>query len=268
MSEVKDLLEKDRYSFEDLQSIMKILRSENGCPWDKEQNFKSIRNNIIEEVYEFVEGVDTDNKELMCEELGDVLLQIVFHAEMAREENSFTINEVCDGICKKLILRHPHIFADTVVSGSGDVLKNWDSIKMVEKGQKNVSDQMSHISKALPSLIRSSKIGQKAAKVGFDFSDAKEALVKVKEELSEVEVELEKNDEKATFEEFGDLLFSVVNAARLAGINAEEALYFANEKFLNRFSKLENEIEVSGKNFSELSLTEMDQIWNRIKIKC
>ncbi len=265
---VKALLEKKNYNFDDLREIMEILRGENGCPWDREQTHKSIRNNFIEETYEFVEGVDKNDNEIMKEELGDVLLQVVFHARMSEESGDFSIDDVADGICKKLIYRHPHIFADTLVKNSDEVLKNWDELKKKEKGQKSASDSLKSVSRALPSLVRASKIQAKAAKVGFDYVNAEDALAKVREETEEVAAELKNLSEwkKANLaEELGDLFFAVANVARLAGVNSEEALYNANDKFEKRFEKVENEAAKQGKRLENMTLEQMDSIWNDVK---
>ena len=265
---VKELLTKNKYNFNDLREIMEILRGENGCPWDREQTHKSIRNNFIEETYEFIEGVDKDDAEIMKEELGDVLLQVVFHARMSEESGGFNIDDVADGICKKLIYRHPHIFSDTSVKDSEEVLKNWEELKKREKGQKSASDSLKSVSKALPALIRASKIQAKAAKVGFDYGNAADALEKVREETEEVSCELEKSERGEVCnieEEIGDLLFAVVNVARLAGVNSEQALYNANEKFERRFTKVEEEASKQGKKLENMTLKEMDVIWESVK---
>ncbi len=265
MDKVSELKNKQSYCFEDLVEIIKILRSENGCPWDREQDHKSIRNSFIEETYEFIEGVDNDDYTLMCEELGDVLLQIVFHSQIADESDKFNISNVIDGICKKMILRHPHIFSETVVNSSQEVLENWDKIKKKEKNQKTVSEKMEQTSKALPALIRAMKLGKCAAKVGFDFEDAEQALIKVEEEIKELREEMKNGTYESKCEEMGDLLFSVVNTSRLMDINPEEALYNANEKFCKRFQRLEQYAMSKGDNLAQISMSEMDKIWDIIK---
>lgn len=259
------LKQKSSYTFDDLVEIMRILRGDDGCPWDKEQTHKSIRNSFIEETYEFIEGVDNDDYTLMCEELGDCMLQIVFHAQMANENSKFNINDVIDGICKKMILRHPHIFADTVVNSSSQVLENWDEIKKVEKNQKTVSEKMQHISKALPSLIRAQKLGKCAAKVGFDFKDPLEALEKIVEETSELKDEIALQNKEKIKEEMGDLLFAAVNTSRLLDVDAEQALYDANDKFLQRFTKVEKFAQSKGQTLNLLTVSEMNEIWDIIK---
>lgn len=262
---VETLLEKDDYKLCDLIEIMEILRGENGCPWDREQDHKSIRNNFIEECYEVIEGIDTENDDIIKEELGDVLLQVVFHARIAEEAGKYDIDGVADGICKKLILRHPHIFSDTKVENSDEVLKNWDEIKKGEKSQKSVTDTLKGVSSALPALVRASKISGKAAKSGFEYPDAKGAYEKVSEELSEVYAEMESGNKEALSEELGDLLFAVANLARMCGVNAEEALYRTNEKFICRFEKVEELVKCSNKELSSLETNEKIDLWRRAK---
>ena len=262
---IQELLKKDNYNFDDLCTIMEILRSENGCPWDREQDHRSIRNNFLEEAYEAVEGIDNDDSDILKEELGDVLLQVVFHARISEEANEFNIDDVSDGVCKKLILRHPHIFSDVKADTSEQVLKNWDEIKKGEKHQKSATDTLRSVSAAMPSLMRAGKIQSKAAKVGFTYADTKEALSKVDEEYAELRDALESGDGASVQEEFGDLLFAVANAARLSGVNAEEALFKANEKFISRFEKTEKAIKEQNKDFCELSVNELAEFWKKAK---
>ena len=176
---------KAEYGFEDLLRIMDILRGEGGCPWDREQTHESIRKNFIEEVYEACEAIDLKDNTLLCEELGDVLLQVVFHADMAEDEGAFDINDVCDGVCRKLILRHPHIFGDTKAGTSAEVLDNWEAIKRIEKGQKTYSDSIRQVAKSLPALMYAEKVQKKAKKAGFDWPDISGALDKIDEEKAE-----------------------------------------------------------------------------------
>lgn len=255
-----DFKEKDNYRFDDLLEIMEVLRGEGGCPWDREQTHKSIRRNFIEEVYEACEAIDNDDNTLLCEELGDVLLQVVFHAHMAQAENAFDIDTVCDGICKKLILRHPHIFADTQVSGSVQVLENWEEIKKKEKGQKSVAQAMDQVAKSLPALIYAEKVQKKARKVGFDWPDVAGALEKVREETDELSVAVATG--KGVEEELGDLLFAAVNVARFVDVDPEKALVDATAKFANRFAKVER---MAGQQMPGMSLAQMDELWERVK---
>ena len=257
----KALLNKERYDFYDLCDVMEILRAPGGCPWDMEQTHESIRQNFIDETYEAVEGIDLGDRELLCEELGDVMMQVVFHAQIEKEENGFNIDDVTDGVVKKLIYRHPHVFADTVADTSDEVLVNWEKLKAKEKHRDTVTSSLESVPKPLPALMRAEKVGKKAAKVGFDFASAEDAAKKITEETEE----LLSADEAHREEELGDLLFAVVNTARKYGISAELALTKATNKFISRFSKVENAITADGKNMENMSLEEMDQYWNNLK---
>lgn len=259
------LVNKKHYDFGDLVSIMGILRGENGCPWDLEQSHKSIRKNLIEETYEVIEAIDNNDYNLMCEELGDLMLQVVFHSRIAKDSGGFDINDVISGICKKLINRHPHIFGDVVAKSSDKVLNNWDKIKMAEKGQESRTDVLKSVSKSLPSLMRSQKVQHKAAKAGFDWDDASGAIEKLKEETEEVIVALSKGNAEEVKEEVGDLLFAAVNVSRKAGVDAEESLYNACDKFIGRFSKVEKVLDEDGLEMDRLSLDELDRYWEKIK---
>lgn len=260
-----DFQRKDRYGMQDLLQIMKILRSPQGCPWDREQTHQSIRSNFIEETYEAIEAIDTQNRELLLEELGDVLLQVVFHAQMEEEQSSFCFDDVVDGICKKLIVRHPHIFSDVVAHTSDEVLKNWDAIKMRTKAQRTQSEAMDSVSRALPSLMRSTKIQQKAAKVGFDWPDVQGALEKVSEELGELKEAIAEENAAHREEELGDLLFSVVNVARFLKVDSEHALAKACDKFIKRFSNAEQLAQEKEMDMKTSSLEELDSLWEQAK---
>lgn len=257
--------EKEIYGFEDLVAIMELLRAPGGCPWDIEQTHKSIRNNLIEETYEAIEAIDTDNAALLREELGDVLLQVVFHSRISEEAGDFSVGDVIDEVCKKLIVRHPHVFGDVIAETSETVLKNWDEIKKSRKNQTTQKQVMDSISASLPALIRADKIGKKAAKVGFDFPSIHGALEKVTEETQEVSCALRENNPEHIKEEIGDLLFAVVNLARKAGVDSEEALYNANNKFVCRFGKVENLASQRGIEMKAENIEELDKIWQEIK---
>lgn len=258
---------KEHYNFDDLCSIMSFLRSENGCEWDKEQTHKSIRKNFIEETYEVIEAIDKSDFPLMREELGDVLLQVVFHSQIAKEEGNFNISDVIDELCKKLIVRHPHVFGDVTVSGSADVLKNWDAIKAKTKKLKTGSEKMQSISQSLPSLMRASKIGEKAAKIGFDFENPADAISKAKEEIAEVETALNEGNKELIAEEIGDLLLAVVNVARLAKIDSEEALYNANEKFICRIKAVEEIADDQNIKLEKADRDKKESFWQSAKQK-
>lgn len=257
--------EKDRYGFEDLVEIMKLLRSPEGCPWDREQDHKSIRKNFIEETYEVVEAIDNNDSELLKEELGDVLLQVVFHAQLESENGGFNIDDVCDGICKKLVVRHPHVFGDKSADSSASALTNWDNVKMKTKSQKKQSEAMDSVSKALPSLMRSTKIQQKAAKVGFDWDDVSGAMSKLDEEVAELKDAVKNQDYDNQAEELGDVLFSVVNVSRFLNIDSEEALYRSCDKFTDRFKKLEKLADEQGVDNKTATLDKLDSLWEEVK---
>ncbi len=261
------LVGRDRYTFDDLCEIMSILRGEGGCPWDREQTHESIRSSLIEETYEAIEGIDTGNMTLLCEELGDVMLQVVFHAEMERERGSFDINDVTTGICKKLILRHPHIFADANASTSGEVIDAWDRIKAEEKKRKTTSEKLRAIPAALPALMRAEKLGVVSKKAGFDFESVDDAFSKIVEETGEVRAELDAGNKEALTEEMGDLLLACVNTARLAGVDAEHALSLACDKYCARYERLEAAVADSGRNTAEMSMAELDAVWDEVKNK-
>lgn len=262
-----DFPTKEKYVFEDLVKIVELLRAPDGCPWDKIQTHQTIRQNFIEETYEVIEAIDTNDIELMKEELGDVLLQVVFHAQMEKENNNFNIDDVANGICKKLIIRHPHIFGDVKADNAEKVLENWDAIKMQTKSQKTRTEAMKSVSKALPSLMRSAKIQQKAAKVGFDWPNVNGALDKVIEEFYELKQAINSGDNDNISEELGDLLFSVVNVSRFVKVDAEKALYDACEKFTYRFEQVEALAKEHGINMSQATLSELDSLWDEVKIK-
>lgn len=262
---VLDYIKKDSYGFNDLVEIMKILRSPEGCPWDREQDHKSIRQNFIEETYEAIEAIDTEDSELLKEELGDVLLQVVFHSEIEQSQGGFNIDDVCDGVCKKLIVRHPHVFGDVVAETSDKVLTNWDNIKMKTKSQKTQSDAIDSVAKSLPALMRSTKVQQKAAKVGFDWDDVNGAMEKVSEELSELKEAVKSSDKENINEELGDLLFAVVNVSRFLKEDSEKALYDACDKFAKRFRKVEELASEKNINMKEAGIEVLDELWDEAK---
>ena len=257
----KELLGKEKYDFADLCRVMEILRGEGGCPWDREQTHESIRKNFIEETYEVVEAIDTKDAHLLCEELGDVLLQVVFHTEIEREAGRFTVGDVTDGIVKKLIYRHPHIFADTAAETADKVMDNWDKLKAKEKHRDTVTSSMRSVPRPLPALMRAEKVGKRAAKVGFDFATAADAAVKIAEETNEV---LTATDATRA-EEVGDLLFAAVNVARKCGVDPERALSDATDKFIDRFAAVEDAVRADGKRMEDLPLSVLDTYWDRVK---
>lgn len=255
---------KPSSSFKDFVDLVEILR--NRCPWDREQTHESLKDHLIEEAYEAVDAIENQDQAELSRELGDLLLQVVFHSRMAQEQHHFTIEDVVYRISEKLIRRHPHIFANTEVENVADVARNWESIKMGE-GRTSVLDGLPV---QLPALIRAHRMQEKASNVGFDWGNWKPAFEKVKEEIDELENALDHgfdgNELSAKIrEEFGDLLFSLVNVSRLMGFQSEELLREAGRKFEKRFRTIELELRESGKKINDTSLEEMDEIWNRIK---
>ena len=225
-----DLISKQSYSFTDLCNLVSVLRSPVGCPWDREQTNKSVRNAFIEETYEFIEGLDLDDNKLMCEELGDVLFQIIFHSDLKKDENKFNIDDVINGICKKMILRHPHVFADVCVENSAQVLVNWENIKNEEKQRQTPKMQLDSIAKSLPSLIRGQKIVSKSKKTGVLDKEETSTLF---ERLSK-SVETFKNNQNSACA--GEVLMNVCAICSNIDVDAEQALYEKNEKFLEQFN--------------------------------
>lgn len=262
---IKDFEFKENYNVDDLVRIMSILRSEDGCPWDKEQTHDSIRNNFLEEVYEVVDAIDNDDNDGLKEELGDVLLQVVFHTQMEVEKGGFNLSDVADGICKKLILRHPHIFGDVKADTSEKVLDNWDKIKMEEKGQQSYTDTLKSVPAAFPALMRAAKVQKRAGKANFDWEDVYEPLFKVGEELAELEEAIENGCPMSISEELGDLLFAVVNVSRFLKLDAEETLNRATDKFISRFEALEKLANERNIDMKESTLEELDALWDEVK---
>lgn len=256
---------KNTYGIEDLLEIMRILRSPEGCPWDREQDHASIKKSLIEETYEVIEAINKEDDCLLCEELGDVLLQVVFHAQMATERKAFDFSDVTDGICKKLIERHPHVFGDVKADTSAEVLVNWEQIKSESKHRKTQTDKMLSVPRELPALMRSTKLQEKAAKVGFDWENAEGAFGKIDEEANELKEAYKSGNADMIKEELGDLLFSVVNVSRFVGVDAEEALTFSADKFLNRFAVVERLAEQRGIDMKSSSLEELDKLWDEAK---
>lgn len=248
-------------AFERLLNIMDELREK--CPWDREQTYDSLRANTLEEAYELAGSILSKDYNEMRKELGDLLLHIVFYSKIASEENRFTITEVMNGLCDKLVYRHPHVFGDVSVAGSGEVVENWEQLKLKEKdGNKTV---LSGVPKALPALIKANRIQEKVRAVGFDWEERDQVWDKVEEEYQELRKEVSENNMANAEKEFGDLLFSVVNAARLYGIDPESALEKTNQKFMKRFGYLEERTIKTGKNLKEMSLDEMNVIWEESK---
>lgn len=252
--------------FSKLKEIIAELRGPNGCPWDKEQTHESLKKYLIEETFEVIEAINNDDIDHLIEELGDVLLQVMLHAQIGEDDGYFSIADVIEAVSDKMIRRHPHVFGDTVVSDSKEVLKNWQQIKADEKGEKSLSI-LDGITKGQPNLLRAYELQRKAAKVGFDWKEVKPAIAKVKEELTEFENEIIHADQQGALKEFGDLLFSFVNVARFLDIHPEEALHETNEKFIRRFRFVEQKVSESGKSFEQFALDELDRFWEEAKEK-
>lgn len=258
-----DFQKKDQYTVEDLVHIVEILRAPDGCPWDKVQTHESIRRNFLEEAYEVAEAIDEKNADHLKEELGDVLLQVVFHTQLEREQQVFDLNDVADGVCKKLIYRHPHIFGEVQVSSVGEVLDNWDALKKVEKSQETTTDTLNSVAKSLPQLMRAEKIQKKASKVGFDWENIEGALDKVQEEVTELSQAVAGNGDPV--EELGDLLFAVVNVSRFLKADPERTLEQASDKFIARFAKMEALAAERGTPLETLNTAQMEALWQEIK---
>ncbi|MGI6685125.1 MAG: nucleoside triphosphate pyrophosphohydrolase [Bacillota bacterium] len=252
---------KEDPSFKDLVEVMRILRGDEGCPWDKEQTHESIKKYLVEETYEVLDAIDEKNMHKLCEELGDLLLQVTFHARMAEEKGFFDINDVIKGIIEKMIRRHPHVFGSETLNTSHQVLVKWEEIKDVEQDEPR---PILDVPKNFPALYRAKKLQQKAARVGFDWPDITGAWDKVSEELRELK------DAEAMGvgikEELGDVLFALVNVARFLGIDAEEALQDTNKKFIKRFSYIEEKAKKNNVELKKLTLEDMDKYWNEAKI--
>ena len=262
---IKSLCGKERYDFADLLTVMELLRAPGGCPWDMEQDHKSIRDDLIEETYEVIEAIDTENPTLLCEELGDVMLQVVFHSRIEEELGVFNMDDVITGLCTKLIHRHPHVFGDISVSGSDQVLSNWEKIKSDEKERKTVTDKLRAVPPQLPALMRATKVGKKAK--CFDFANADEVLVKLDEEKAELLEAIELGENEKIEEEMGDYLLTVTSLCRKLGVNPERALNLATDKFIDRFEGVEKAVIEKGLDINELSMPELDAIWDENKKK-
>lgn len=256
-----DFQYKDSYDVNDLVEIVRILRSPGGCPWDAEQTHESIRRDFLEETYEVAEAIDEGSTEHLKEELGDVLLQVALHTRMEEEQGNFNLNDVADGVCKKLIYRHPHVFGNVSVSGTGEVLTNWDALKRKEKHQATHTDALNSVARSLPALWRAEKVQKKAKKAGFDWPDVSGALDKLSEELTEFKAAVAENSNVE--EELGDLLFSAVNAARFVKVDPETALQKATEKFIARFRRVE--ALAGDRPMEDMDLAELDKLWEQAK---
>ncbi|MEG0392764.1 MAG: nucleoside triphosphate pyrophosphohydrolase [Anaerovoracaceae bacterium] len=250
-------------AFQRLIEIVDLLRKE--CPWDREQTHKSLRQCMIEEAYEAAEAIDNEDKANLREELGDVLLQVVFHGALAKEEGDFTLTEVINEECEKMIRRHPHVFLEEKAKSVDKVLEKWENIKVVENGAASCTSRLEKVPKALPALVRSYKVQKKAAQVGFDWQSETEVFEKMDEEAEELRDAYRNSDQSNITEELGDLLFTVVNLSRFLNVEPESALEASTAKFIRRFGAVEAKATAQGHSLEELSLKEMDEIWEEVK---
>lgn len=250
-------------AFGRLLDVLDELREK--CPWDHKQTNESLRPNTIEETYELCDALVKDDANEICKELGDVLLHVCFYAKIGSEKEQFDIADVCNRLCDKLIFRHPHVYGDAVANNAGDVVKTWEQIKLKEKGGNKTV--LSGVPDALPALIKAYRIQDKARNVGFDWDKKEDVWEKVREELAELEVELNRGDEEKSTAEFGDFLFSLINAGRLYHLNPENALEYTNQKFIRRFNYVEEQTLKQGRQLADMTLAEMDLLWQEAKEK-
>lgn len=251
--------------FDELVEIMQRLRGPDGCPWDREQTHESLAPHLIEEAYELIEVIETSRPQYICEELGDVLLQVVFHAQLAAERGEFDIRDAVQRLVDKLYHRHPHVFGTVQVSGSEEVLHNWEQLKQAEYDEEPRLSVLDGIPRALPALQRAQKLQRRAAKVGFDWDNLDGPRAKLAEELAELDTALATQDPEAIHHEIGDVLASVVNLCRFVGVEAEGALRAANRRFEHRFRQIEQGARDQGRELSEMTLDEMDHLWDAAK---
>ena len=255
--------EETMQAFGRLLDVLDELREK--CPWDHKQTNESLRPNTIEETYELCDALVKDDVNEICKELGDVLLHVCFYAKIGSEKEQFDIADVCNRLCDKLIFRHPHVYGDAVANNAGDVVKTWEQIKLKEKGGNKTV--LSGVPDALPALIKAYRIQDKARNVGFDWDKKEDVWEKVREELAELEVELNRGDEEKSTAEFGDFLFSLINAGRLYHLNPENALEYTNQKFIRRFNYVEEQTLKQGRQLADMTLAEMDNLWQEAKEK-
>jgi len=260
-------LSDSRRDFADLVAILHRLRSPGGCPWDAEQTHESLRPYLIEEAYEVLEAIQGGDDAELRDELGDLLLQVVFHSELAAERRAFEIRDVIEAICAKLVRRHPHVFADVKVGSSAEVERNWTNIKKAERKERGHehSSAIDGVPRALPGLTRAHRIGEKASSVGFDWSAARDARTKIDEELAEADAAAAAGNDEALADEIGDLLFAVTSWARLSGLHAEQALERALEKFSSRFRSLEEDLRTQGAEMGDCTPDQLEAAWQQAK---
>lgn len=254
---------KEHPDIYDLIDLIDVLRSEEGCPWDKVQTHDSIKGALLEESYEVVDAINKNDLEGMKEELGDVLMHVVFHASIEKNNNNFNFNDIVKGVYDKMVYRHPHVFTDE--KDTGNLLEAWDELKKKEKKYNSVTEELNGVANALPALVRAKKVQSKAAKIGFDFENVEEASKKVVEELNEVLTEYKFKNQSRILEEVGDLIFSCVNLARLLNVNSENSLQKTTDKFIKRFKYIEDSANKMNKKIEELDIKEMNYLWSLSK---
>lgn len=257
--------EGQRFTLEEFKKIIAKLRAEDGCPWDRVQTHESLKDCMLEEAYETVDAINHNDKENLKEELGDMLLQIYLHAQISSEAGEFELEDVVDGIARKMLRRHPHVFGQAAAETAEEVLVNWDAIKKKEKGQKSVSEGLKGVAKALPANVRAAKVQKKAAAVGYDFVSVDDVKAKVYEELHELESAMASGNEEEIFKEFGDVMFSMVNLSRFLGVNAENSLTNATEKFINRLDNAEILAKNQGMDLAGMTAEQLDKLWEAVK---
>ncbi len=252
-------------SIEHLLDVMRRLRAPDGCPWDREQSLETLKKNLIEETYEVVDAIDSGDRTALREELGDLLLQVVFQAQICDEEGAFTFHDVAQAIADKMVRRHPHVFGDTNVADSNEVLKNWDRIKRTEKEGEEPRSAVAGVPRHLPALHKAQHVQQRAARVGFDWQESKDVLEKIEEELTEIKMAMATESAERVRDEIGDLLFAVVNLTRFMGHEAEEVLDQTVARFIRRFQHMEDQVHAAGHKVTDYSLDELEEFWQQAK---
>jgi tetrapyrrole methylase family protein/MazG family protein len=251
-----------RKSFQDVVELSKYLRSPEGCPWDREQTLNTLKSFIIEEAYEVIQAIEADDTQELKEELGDLLYEIIFASQISSEEGKFGIDDVVDQLYYKLVRRHPHVFGEEKAKDAEEAVKRWHGEKMKEKERKRTLLQ---IPRSMPALLRAQRVGEKASQVGFDWAKPEDVIEKVKEELAELESAIQSDQKNSIEKEWGDLIFSLVNLARHLKLDSESSAHRAVDKFIERFSKIDEKAREKGRELSELNLKEMDELWEEVK---
>ncbi len=255
---------KEKYNIDDLLEIMALLRSENGCPWDKVQTHESIRTDLIEEAYEVCEGIDNNSPEMLREELGDLLLQIVFHSQIERESGNFTFDDVCNDICQKLVYRHPHVFGDVKVNGSEDVLKNWDQLKKESKHQESYADTLESVPKNFPALLRAEKVCKRTSRAGLEVNDAQQCVSTISELMQQLDLTVNEDGNSRNNHIIGKILLSICNLDRILKTDGEKALTYSTNQFIMNFRALEEKALSEGKSLDNLTDTDFASLLNQL----